>query len=563
MTSWPWQPGNFYGNYKEPKYNVLSYTWGRWSLNNDTLKSIKSIKVAGISWPIPRIHPDHFTVEEFMNVIRLSSIDAGKVDKPMEQAIRSPCDFLWLDVACIDQNHFATYMSEIGRQAMIFKNASQKFIWLNRYDHAKLSSLCVNLRALADRLSFNSGIDDLFQNHLFGVSVQLPLKQEDNPNWQFQALEDFTSLIADPWFSSLWTLQEAFLSSLAQILSRNGQTITYKPGNNNWGITLPDSTFTLWDLEDIVQFLTRYCSRRTMAEIQGIVSPSKPQLTRRLYESGIGQLFLHGPMALLPVARFRTTTRPEDRVYGIMQVFGFKLGGARNGSAASSSYTLAELEDELGEALIQAYPLQSQCFVFTEPPPVGKGWHISTICAIPQFDELFPQMGSGSISDKYNQDLPWNLVTKRVRGTLWGYLSGLACPLHTLAKAWTEPCREIIALDHDPCFLDSLEFGVLNIPFGERQHAQTLWLLQNFQPSELWIFLLAFKMPSGIGISGPFCIGLVIHERNHLGLRYWHRLGICVWTVRDFWSEEFHNNPYKDMLVGKGEEWQNIGGLFG
>ena len=143
-------------------------------------------------------------------------------------------------------------------------------------------------------------------------------------------------------------------------------------------------------------------------------------------------------------------------------------------------------------------------------------------------------MVNDSRSTQYNQDLPWSLVTKRVSGVLWGYLSGLACPLHTLAKAWTEPYREIIALDHDPCLLDSPEYGVLNVPFGKRQHAQTLWLLEKFQPPELRMFLLAFKIPSAIGISGPFGIGLVMHERSHRGLRYWHRLGICVWTVRDF-----------------------------
>jgi hypothetical protein len=562
MTSWPWRPGNFYGDHEAPKYNALSYTWGRWSLDDSALKSIESIEITGVSWPIPRIHPDHFTVDEFMNVIRLSSINAGKVEGPGEQATKSPCDFLWLDVACIDQKHSATYMSEIGRQAIIFENVSQVFIWLNRYDHTKLSPLCINLRAVADRLRFDSSIDAPFQNHLFSVSVGIPLKPEDNPNWPFQALEDFTSLIADPWFSSLWTLQEAFLSSMAQILSRDGQTITYKPGPNDWGITLSDSTFTLWDLEDIVQFLMQYCSRRTMAETQGTVAPSKPELSRRLYESGIGHLFLHGPIALLPVARFRVTTRPEDCVYGIMQIFNFKLGNARNGSAPSSPYTLPELEDELGEALIQAYPLQSQCFIFTEPPPVGKGWHISTICAIPRLDSLLPNRASDSRSARFNQNLPWNLITKRLRGILWGYLSGLACPLHTLAKAWAHPYREIIALDRDPCFLDSPEFGVLNIPFGERQHALTLWLLKSFHPEELRMFLLAFK-DGGMGVSGPFCIGLIIHERNHLGLRYWHRLGICVWTVGDFSSEEFHINPYRDMLVGGGKEWQKIEGLFG
>jgi hypothetical protein len=95
MTSLPWRPGDLYGDHESPKYNALSYTWGRWSLDDIALKSIESIEITGVSWPIPRIDPDHFTVKEFMNVIRLSSINAGKVEKPGEQATKSPCDFLW------------------------------------------------------------------------------------------------------------------------------------------------------------------------------------------------------------------------------------------------------------------------------------------------------------------------------------------------------------------------------------------------------------------------------------------------------------------------------------
>src|SRR2546423_14126244 len=52
MTSWPWRPGNFYGDHEAPQYNALSYTWGRWSLDDSALKSIESIEITGVSWPI-------------------------------------------------------------------------------------------------------------------------------------------------------------------------------------------------------------------------------------------------------------------------------------------------------------------------------------------------------------------------------------------------------------------------------------------------------------------------------------------------------------------------------
>lgn len=50
MTSVSIAEGNKYGDIVEPKYGILSYTWGRY-----TVLSGPSLAVKGVSWPIPAI----------------------------------------------------------------------------------------------------------------------------------------------------------------------------------------------------------------------------------------------------------------------------------------------------------------------------------------------------------------------------------------------------------------------------------------------------------------------------------------------------------------------------
>src|SRR5438105_3618827 len=99
MTSHKWRPGNTYGGHKEPKYAAISYTWGRWRLKAATeLPEVDPLKIYNVKWPIPRVQPEHFTTADFQNAVN-SAVRAG-VALEVEQ---KPSEFLWLDVACVDQ----------------------------------------------------------------------------------------------------------------------------------------------------------------------------------------------------------------------------------------------------------------------------------------------------------------------------------------------------------------------------------------------------------------------------------------------------------------------------
>lgn len=143
MTSFEWAPGNNYGDCVAPRYNAISYTWGRYDLDRPGLKkkkayrNTKAIEIKGIKWGTPRINPQHFTVDEFEHLIKQTCVRHSGTDRDVE--------FLWLDVACIDQNNGPQKMAEIGRQAAIFQGAHRVFVWLSKHSENRLSCIIEDL----------------------------------------------------------------------------------------------------------------------------------------------------------------------------------------------------------------------------------------------------------------------------------------------------------------------------------------------------------------------------------------------------------------------------------
>lgn len=109
-----------YGEFEAPTYNILSYTWGRFMSPDG-----EALPFENVSWDIPKVHTDHFTVDAFRTVIK-------RVALGMEGEDGEKCQHIWLDLACINQKDQAEMLEEIGRQAAIFNKARHCFIWLNR-----------------------------------------------------------------------------------------------------------------------------------------------------------------------------------------------------------------------------------------------------------------------------------------------------------------------------------------------------------------------------------------------------------------------------------------------
>ncbi|KAI3390384.1 hypothetical protein diail_9826, partial [Diaporthe ilicicola] len=147
MTSFPWQPGNVYGNVVEPKYNILTYTWGRWRLrdNDEHAGEVESVVIAGVPWDIPKISPGHFTADQFLSVIR-------GITRPLDGRALPGVDFVWLDIACINQrDNEPESAAEVGRQADIFRGATACFAWLTTIEESDLLQSVQSMQdALAD-----------------------------------------------------------------------------------------------------------------------------------------------------------------------------------------------------------------------------------------------------------------------------------------------------------------------------------------------------------------------------------------------------------------------------
>lgn len=355
MTSYCWQPGNIYGSSLAPLYNAITYTWGRWELRNvDQCPAIRALDIQGVEWAIPRIDPEHFSQEDFMAAINRAVQAVPNFAAKTKQAGLSQerIEFLWLDIACIDQRRNSPDgTAEVGRQADIFRGAHNVFVWLTTFSGLQLTE---NLTAI----SIPRGLDP---------NARLPRPLDTIQ----QSLELLTR---DPWFSSLWTLQEAFIRQDALFLARDGQLAADAVLAVVDGLNFP---FCFRVLVRICSDLVRFINEEVWdlnSETTVEASTRHQTLVRRIgVTSGLQE---GNPLAAFIASGQRTTSREPDRVYGIQQVFGFRLGSTAVG-ASQRDFTRSELEVQLGQEIIKRFPLMSQLFVTVEPVEFGKNWHIN------------------------------------------------------------------------------------------------------------------------------------------------------------------------------------------
>lgn len=245
-----------YGGFQNPPYNILSYTWGRWKAKGDEPSSAISIRgLDDLGWTVPPIRlEDGFSADDFRSILQTITRGQG---------------FVWVDVGCIPQLQepgsplHEEYIDEIGHQAGIFKRAQKAYIWLH---HVETSVL-------------QAAQDQFLRNDFRGAGA----------------------IMTDPWFTSLWTLQEAYLRTDAELLSVHGKTV---PAQSE-----PWRPFQLRDLISLFYQLLH--------------NPRRQTFFMDYRNCGLEFLQSKNPLTLLGISRHRTARRPPDYVLGIMQIFGF------------------------------------------------------------------------------------------------------------------------------------------------------------------------------------------------------------------------------------------------
>ncbi|KAL3442677.1 heterokaryon incompatibility protein-domain-containing protein [Aspergillus insuetus] len=330
---------------RPPPYNALSYTWGRFTSEEDP-----PLDVRGISWRVPGIRPSHFTASEFCDILTTIAPESG---------------YVWVDIACIDQEYLPMKMEEIGKQADIFRGAERAFIWLTAHTDESLS---VTSRTLYEFGELLASIEVDASNLSYNKS-ELQYMLDDRLGNALSAAEE---LFKDPWFSSLWTLQEAYLRPDATLLSKDGKSILTPAGKRILNLDL---------LSAYVQQI--YVSLPPPESSRSSLSPIAQQqaLLTCLHRSGLmGIDTLDVPVHIYPAAHARTCENDVDRVYAIMQVYRLRLGASRHPHRV---YTINQLEDELVQALNGISPLAAQLFLHDRPPSAGRAWMITRVCVLP------------------------------------------------------------------------------------------------------------------------------------------------------------------------------------
>lgn len=350
MTSCERQDPSEYNGVREPDYWVLSYTWGRFQAEAGST----AIRIHNLQWDIPPIKPEHFSVDELQGVMSW---------------IGKRADFLWIDIACIDQLDRARQMYEIGRQAAIFNCATLACIWMTRLGHREMQN----------------AVSALMDGELVGLCTRGTSKRTDEEDIRLlrNVVFGLETLSRDPWFSSLWTLQELVIRPDAVLLSREGVPSTATVGDLTFNVRVEDLT-------NMCQHLVVDLEERAHGCAPEVIELSK-RVVELLLPTGFDcSRYISNPNYAYSLAQHRTTLRPLDRVYGIMQLYGFKLGESRlllssdvTSTPAQPPPSLEDLEDELAASLVHSLPRTSQLFIHTRTPRLGRSWSISQSCKVP------------------------------------------------------------------------------------------------------------------------------------------------------------------------------------
>lgn len=364
------EPGNVYNGQTQPRYNILTYTWGRW-FNPGGL----SLAVTGIEWKIPPVQEKRFSVQEFEGVIR---------------EIARGVEFVWVDVACIHQEDKIQKAIEIGKQAGIFRNAYRAFIWLNEYPESEITAYADIIHHHEISLRTMIKLDDLWRRPAGAEAWQKRIRTQLSSI--SMALE---AVLSDPWFSSLWTLQEAVLRRDAFILSREGRSVCI-PGIGQWQFTrLANNCSALdEDLDILLQFGTLQPQAQDRlspelasirAEAAAILSAeveTMASLRRLIRKASLDFPWTSNPNVAYSAGHFRTATNNLDRIYGIMQIYGINCEPL-DSTEETADTDLEDLEDQFGQKLVALSPLLSQLFIHEGGMRPRRSWLITQKCHVP------------------------------------------------------------------------------------------------------------------------------------------------------------------------------------
>jgi Heterokaryon incompatibility protein (HET) len=181
-------------------YIAVSYTWGRWIVKGEW----RSIK--GVPWRIPVVDPTRGDIADLLPI--LSKIPGNR--------------YYWVDVLCIDQTNEEEKQQEIAKQGSIFAKAKGVLVyaWSIPNGHQLALALC----DLGDSVLWSLRLPQ--RGVFLGNSATYSGRYPNGDSGELSVYYAAMAMQADPWFSSLWTMQEMVLCPSGVLMAKNGEFCT-------------------------------------------------------------------------------------------------------------------------------------------------------------------------------------------------------------------------------------------------------------------------------------------------------------------------------------------------
>lgn len=434
-----------------------------------------------------------------------------------------------------------------------------------------------------------------------GRGKEMEAETKAIPAWLSGSRSCLDDLFIDPWFTSLWTLQEAFLCPEAFLLPKEAALVSTDSRSVS-GHKFYATLGTLCSASVALSRIVESELRRVQAEWQD--NKQDPFLCKNLkylnevygmlHVRGILALAARNPILLYNTAQYRRTLEDRDRVYGIQQVFGFRLGtSAPSHLKPNGELSRFALEDQLGAAVLHKYPVLGQLHNFTEPVEEGRGWRISGASRI-------PKLSINSSTWDLDIETRCSLSTETIKGQKWGFFHGRTCDFAEISRVWKTvhdlPSVSKLLGSRSPqqILLDILSNGLSSgflrgdreepiracvwgdggeVPRNEQQHRLAMGLTElsitAFEGQCPLVLLLGSFGDSSEGDVQPtpqYHVGLIIVKKKVKACVYWKRLGFCLWqyNLNDITLEDLV--PSEEALLGADDRaigWRETSGLFG
>lgn len=333
-------------------------------------------------------------------------------------------------------------------------------------------------------------------------------------------------------------------------------------------------------LLDVFQITWAYAGARMRDEFTLAPNWDKSalgEIRRSIEKSGLLELADRCPTALLTAARHRKTgpQNTTDRVYGIMQVFGLRLGKARPGAKADDSYTLEDLEDELGVALMTKDPMLSQLHVYQTMTPVGKGWRVTQesrsavyqASRLNMFDSIYLAMGYKGLNTKAGNDMTiaaTSFSPIKCGGQTCALFEGPVVPLQLLHEVFasnlakTAPgwAYDLFAIALDNPKPAEIVWGLIDSTWKDLDQMKHL---EEQHPGGL-VLLLGKYNPS-IASQGQAALALIVVPYDHMNSQKpsrWRRAGLCTWKIH----HRLIDDAVRPKLDGQDPMWSLTNGIL-